>query len=99
MIDEDLSSNFEQIAECLRALAHPTRIWILEELGKGKRCVNDLSEITGTSQANVSQHLGLLKDRGWVTREKKAVYVYYSLSDQGISETLREVYKIIHCFR
>ncbi|MEA1964771.1 MAG: metalloregulator ArsR/SmtB family transcription factor [Candidatus Aerophobetes bacterium] len=91
--------DFEQIAECLKALAHPMRIKILEELGKGSRCVNDLSEIIGLSQPNLSQHLGLLKNRGWVKRERKAVYVYYSLSEEGISKALREVSKIIRCFK
>jgi len=42
MKEEDFFGDFEQIAECLRALAHPARIRILEELGKGSRCVNDL---------------------------------------------------------
>jgi DNA-binding transcriptional ArsR family regulator len=99
MKEEDIFGDFEQIAECLRALAHPARIKILKELGKGSRCVNDLCQIIGVSQANLSQHLGLLKDRGWVKREKKAVFVYYSLSEQGISQALREVYKVIHCFK
>jgi len=97
--DDVLGDDFERIAECLKALSHPTRIRILEELEKGSRCVNDLSETIGLSQANLSQHLGLLKSRGWIKREKRAVYTYYSLSEEGIPGVLGEVYEIIRCFR
>jgi len=90
--------NFEQVAERLRALAHPVRIRILEELGTGRKCVSELSEKIGVSQTNLSQHLGLLKDRGWVKRKKEAVYVYYSLSDEGISMALTRIYEVIHRF-
>mgnify|MGYP001155749130 CR=1 FL=1 len=97
--DDVFGDDFEWIADCLRVLAHPARIRILEELERGSRCVNDLSEIIGLSQPNLSQHLGLLKNKGWIKREKKAVYVYYSLSEERISKTLREVCKIIRCFK
>ncbi len=99
MRKEDPFSNLEEIAERLRALGHPVRIRIIQELGKGTRCVNELSGTLGLSQANLSQHLGLLRDRGWVKRRKKAVYVYYSLSEQGVSEALTEVCKVIHRIR
>jgi len=93
-----IESNFEQIAECLKALAHPVRIKILEELEVGRKCVSELSEKIGVSQTNLSQHLGLLKDRGWVKRKREAVYVYYFLSDQGISVVLTRICEIIHRF-
>ena len=93
-----MESNFEQIAECLKALAHPVRIKILKELEAGRKCVSELSEKIGVSQTNLSQHLGLLKDRGWVKRKREAVYVYYSLSDQEISVVLTRICEIIHRF-
>jgi len=93
-----IEDNFEQIAERLKALAHPVRIKILEELGTGRKCVSELSEKIGVSQTNLSQHLGLLKDRGWVKRKKETVYVYYSLSDGEISVALTRVCEVIHRF-
>lgn len=50
--------------ELLRAIAHPTRIRILEELIKGVKCVSDFEEFLEISQPNVSQHLSLLRRYG-----------------------------------
>ena len=94
-----LEDDLDQIAECLKALAHPARIRILEELRRGRKCVNELSERIGMAQANLSQHLGLLKNTGWVKRKKEAVYVYYSLSDEGISTALAKICEVIQRFK
>src|SRR5512139_2449988 len=51
----------EKRIELLRALAHPVRIRILEELTEGVKCVSDFEESLDISQPNVSQHLKLLK--------------------------------------
>lgn len=45
----------------LRAFAHPTRLAILQELSKGPKCVTDLEDLLPASQANLSQHLALLR--------------------------------------
>lgn len=45
----------------LRAFAHPTRLAILEELSKGPKCVTDLEDLLPVRQANLSQHLALLR--------------------------------------
>lgn len=50
--------------EVLRAIAHPVRIRILEELTKGVKCVSDFEEFLEISQPNVSQHLSLLRTLG-----------------------------------
>jgi ArsR family transcriptional regulator len=50
--------------EILRAVAHPVRIRILEELTKGVKCVSDFEEFLEISQPNVSQHLSLLRTLG-----------------------------------
>lgn len=52
--------------ETLRAIAHPVRIEILEELAKGVKCVGDFEEFLDISQPNVSQHLSLLRKMGVV---------------------------------
>jgi len=52
--------------ETLRAVAHPVRIRILEELAKGVKCVSDFEDFLEISQPNVSQHLSLLRKMGAV---------------------------------
>ena len=51
-----------QRIELLKAVAHPIRIKILEELAKGVKCVSDLTEFLEISQPNISQHLTLLRN-------------------------------------
>jgi len=96
---EDRLEELEQIAESLKALTHPVRIRILQELKAGKKCVSELSEKIGVAQASISQHLGLLRSSGWIIREKRALYVYYSLSDKEISLALRRILEIIDKFK
>jgi len=86
----------DQMAECLKALGHPVRIRILQELGAGKKCVSELSERIGVSQTNLSQHLGLLRSYGWVRKRKRALYVYYSLTNEGIISVLERIHEIIY---
>ncbi len=86
----------DQVAECIKALSHPVRIRILQELGSGRKCVSELSERIGVNQTSLSQHLGLLRSWGWVKRRKKALYVYYSLSDEGIVTILEKIQEIVY---
>ncbi len=85
----------DRVAESLKALTHPVRIRILEELRKGSVCVGELSKRIGVSQTNLSQHLGLLRNYGWVRKKKEALYVYYSLADDSITYILKKVYELI----
>jgi ArsR family transcriptional regulator, arsenate/arsenite/antimonite-responsive transcriptional repressor len=48
-------------AELLKAFSHPTRLAILRELVGGPRCVTDMEEILPARQANISQHLAVLR--------------------------------------
>lgn len=58
--------NSREKAAFLKILAHPTRIMILEELINGKKCVNDIEELLAVRQANISQHLAMLRHAGVV---------------------------------
>ena len=52
---------FRQKAELLRILGHPTRIAIVRKLAKGPKCVTDIQELLDVPQANISQHLTVLR--------------------------------------
>ena len=54
-------------ADVLKALAHPTRLQIVAELLKGTKCVTDIQDILPASQANISQHLTVLRHAGIVS--------------------------------
>jgi DNA-binding transcriptional ArsR family regulator len=72
------------IAERFRALSEPTRIKLLDRLRAGEASVLDLSETMGTTQQNVSKHLGVLHRAGIVARPKQGNFVYYSIADAGV---------------
>jgi ArsR family transcriptional regulator len=60
-------------------MAHPTRLFIIEELTRNERCVNELTEKIGADVSTVSKHLSVLKTAGIVRDEKRGAQVYYSL--------------------
>lgn len=65
-------------AEWLKALSHPTRLQILDELRKGTKCVTDMEEILPVSQVNISQHLTVLRNARLVDfAQDGAVRCYY----------------------
>lgn len=72
-------SRYEARAKILKAMAHPSRLLIIEELHKQERCVNELTERVGADMSTVSKHLSVLKNAGLVTDEKRANCIYYAL--------------------
>ena len=76
----------ELIAERFRALSEPTRIKLLDRLREGEATVLDLTEALGTTQQNVSKHLGVLHRAGIVARRRKGNFVYCSIADAGVLE-------------
>lgn len=66
-------------AKVLKALAHPARLWIVEQLEAGERCVCELVDGLGLDYSTVSKHLLVLKNAGVVTDDKRGKQVFYSL--------------------
>ena len=68
-----------ELADFLRALAHPRRIQILEELRGGERDVASLAKATGLAHSSVSQHLMVLRSRRAVSERRAGRRVFYRL--------------------
>lgn len=75
-------------ADIFQALANPTRIAILEILTDGERSAGEIIEKLGMEQANVSQHLAVLRARQIVTNRKAGNQVFYSVRDPIILKVL-----------
>jgi ArsR family transcriptional regulator len=75
-------------ADVFQALAHPTRIAIIELLGNRELSAGDLIEELGMEQANVSQHLAVLRSRQLVVNRKARNQVFYSVRDPILLEVL-----------
>ncbi len=63
----------------LKALAHPTRLYIVEELAKGEKCVCEFVEAVKADFSTVSKHLLVLKNAGLVEDDKRGQQVFYRL--------------------
>jgi DNA-binding transcriptional ArsR family regulator len=83
-------------ADMFQALAHPTRIAIIEMLGDGERSAGYLIEKLGIEQASVSQHLAVLRTKQIVVNRKSGNQVFYSVRDPLILEVLALMRRYFH---
>ncbi len=74
----------EELAEFLKALAHPIRLKIISVLIDSRQCVKNLSEILGASQPNISQHLTILRNKGIVGCRRDGSIVCYYIKDPKV---------------
>ncbi len=77
--------------ETLKALAHPTRLQIVAELLKGTKCVTDIHDILPASQANISQHLTVLRNAGLVDFAQDGSQRCYYVSRPRLASTVIEL--------
>jgi len=78
-MDAKTYAQFEARSKIIKALAHPSRLFIVNELSRGRRCVNELTELVDADMSTVSKHLSVLKSAGVVRDDKEGARVYYSL--------------------
>ena len=72
-------TNLEARAKVMKALAHPTRLFIVDELSRGERCVCELTDLIDADVSTVSKHLSVLKVAGVVRDDKRGAQVFYRL--------------------
>lgn len=80
--------NPNDAAELLKAFSHPTRLAILQELVVGPRCVTDMEELLPARQANISQHLSVLRHAKLVAYAQAGSLRCYYLSRQKLVEDM-----------
>jgi len=82
-------------ADVLKAMAHPTRLYMLEVLAKGERCVCELNELLDADHSMVSKHLSILKQAGLVSDRKEGLKVYYRLEVPCIMQFVGCIVEVI----
>lgn len=82
---------FEKVSQFFAVLAEPSRLRILYALCQGEKSVSQVIEVSGSSQANVSRHLGSLHEAGILSRRKVGTTVYYSICDEVTLEMCQQV--------
>jgi ArsR family transcriptional regulator len=72
-------AQYKTQARIIKALAHSTRLFIVDELSRGERSVRELTDMIGVEMPTVSRHLSQLRNVGIVDDEKRGVQVFYHL--------------------
>ena len=78
-MDNKTKARFEARAKIIKAMAHPTRLYVIDELSREEKCVCELTTMIGADISTVSKHLAILKGAGLVQDEKRGVQVFYKL--------------------
>lgn len=78
-MNENEKKRYEAKATILKALAHPTRLWMAETLADGERCVCEFVDVIDADFSTISKHLSVLKQAGIVEDDKRGKQVYYRL--------------------
>jgi DNA-binding transcriptional ArsR family regulator len=78
-VDAKTRRQYQHRALVMKALAHPTRLYLVDRLAKGEACVCKLTALVGADASTVSKHLSILKNAGIVADEKRANQVFYTL--------------------
>lgn len=78
----------QELADLLKAMAHPIRLHILNMLRQGELCVCHIENALGKRQPYISQQLMILRDAGIVESRKNGLQVYYRISDPRVPPLL-----------
>ena len=85
----------ENVAEVLKAMAHPVRLQIIELLEQKEMCVGDIVDALGGKQAITSQQLNMMKDKGVLGCRRDGTKVFYRIENKDVIKLLHCVYD--HC--
>jgi ArsR family transcriptional regulator len=97
-MDAKTQAKYEARAKIIKAMAHPARLFIVDELSKnGERCVCKLTEMVGTDMSTVSRHLAVLKNAGIIEDEKRGAQVYYRLRVRCVLDFFECVESVMKC--
>jgi DNA-binding transcriptional ArsR family regulator len=77
---QKLKENAALRSTVVKAMAHPTRLLIMETLTQGEQCVNDLTDLAGCDVTTLSKHLALMRKAGLLQCEKRGVSVFYTIA-------------------
>jgi len=77
-----------QAAECLKTLAHPHRLRMVQMLLQGEHTVGELAEACGIPSHMASEHLGKMKDRGFLRPERRGRQIFYQIAEPHLANIL-----------
>jgi DNA-binding transcriptional ArsR family regulator len=97
-MDARTQARYEARAQIVKALAHPSRLFIVDELARaGERCVCELTDLIGADMSTVSKHLSILKGAGLVEVEKRGTQIWYRLRVPCVTNFFDCIESIMQC--
>jgi ArsR family transcriptional regulator len=84
-----IRSSSKARAGIVKAMAHPTRLLVMEALMEGELCVNDLTKLAGCDVTTLSKHLSVMKRAGLLVCEKRGLQVFYQIACPCFAEFFR----------
>jgi len=85
----------EYVVKVFKSLGHPIRLKIVKKLGRDRLCVCELQEDVEFSQANLSQHLKVLRESEILVAEKEGLKMMYQVKDERLLEVIHLVEEIV----
>lgn len=84
-----LAAERSNLAEIFKALSHPTRVLVVEALGREERCVCELTELAGCDMSTMSNHLAVMRSAGVLRSERRASQVFYRVAKPCVLDFLK----------
>jgi len=89
---------FERQASICKAFAHPTRLHLLDLIGKGERGVSDIQKRVGVTKANLSQHLTVLRAAGVISTRRNGKQVYVGLAIPEVKQACHLIHEVLRSY-
>jgi DNA-binding transcriptional ArsR family regulator len=80
------SKEHKELSKKFRALSHPARVKLVEDLMEKEYCVGEMQRCLSISQPNVSQHLKILKDAGIIRGRREKTRICYTIADDNVKK-------------
>ena len=94
-LDKSELKLYQEKAEFLKALAHPTRLWMATKLLESEKCVCEFVNAMDYDFSTISKHLSVLKNAKIVESEKRGKQVYYKLITPCVLDSMTCVNKVL----
>jgi DNA-binding transcriptional ArsR family regulator len=90
-----MKEKYETASNCLKALAHPLRLQIVDYLRTGPKSVAEIEQFCGEcTQSNISQHLGMMKAKGIIRSTREGNQMFYSITKKELFKALDAMSKV-----
>ena len=95
-MNKEIEKEYQEKAEIFKALAHPTRLFIIHAVNTEKRSVKELTELVGVDISTMSKHLDILKKYKIIEGEKEKNFIYYRLAIPCVLDFMSCAVKVIN---